>query len=94
MSQATVRIPAPLRPLVGGLSEVTAPGETVEDVLVRLGADHAGFLDRVLGPGGELRAFVNIYIDDRNVRSIDGLRSKVSDGDTIHIVPAVAGGRK
>ncbi len=94
MSHATVRIPAPLRPLVGGVSEITAPGETVEDVLVRLGADHAGFLERVLGPGGELRAFVNIYIDDRNVRSIDGLRSKVSDGDTIHIVPAVAGGRR
>lgn len=94
MSQTTVRIPAPLRPLVGGASEISAPGETVEDVLLRLGADHEGFIERVLGPGGELRAFVNIYLDDRNVRAIDGLSSKVTQGATIHIVPAVAGGRR
>ncbi len=94
MSQATVRIPAPLRPLVGGVSEVTVPGATVEEVLQHLGANHDGLLDRILAPGGELRAFVNLYLDDTNVRSLDGLKTPVGDGATIHIVPAVAGGRQ
>lgn len=93
MNQATVRIPTPLRPLVGGSDEVSASGRTVGQVLQDVGARHAGLLERILDGDGQLRNFVNIYLDDANVRSLDGLDSEVADGTVIHIVPAVAGGR-
>lgn len=94
MSQATVRIPAPLRPLAGGASEVAVEGATVGQALADLGARHQGFLDRILDPKGDLRAFVNLYLDDQNVRSLDGLDSSLHDGAILHIVPAVAGGAR
>ena len=92
MSQATIRIPAPLRPLAGGASEVKVLGETVGDALEALGKEHDGFLERILDGNGQLRAFVNIYLGENNIRSLDGLDSPVAEGATIHIVPAVAGG--
>lgn len=92
MSQVNVRIPAPLRPMVGGAAEVATEGETVGEALQNLGASHPGLLDRILDQDGEIRAFVNLYLDDRNVKSLDGLGSAVSNGATLHIVPAVAGG--
>ena len=94
MSETKVRIPAPLRPLVGGVSEVTISGQTVGEVLIELGASHAGFLDRILDGDGQVRAFVNLYLDDRNVRALEGLDTPVHDGATLHIVPVVAGGQK
>ncbi len=94
MSQATVRIPTPLRPLVGGADEVSAPGGTVGEVLQALGQRHDGLLDRILDGNGQLRSFVNVFIDDANVRSLDGLGTEVKGGAVIHIVPAVAGGRR
>ena len=92
MSQTTVRIPAPLRPLVGGQAEVSIDGHTVGEVLLELGAGHPGFLDRILDGDGKPRAFVNLYLDDRNVRTLEGLETPVGEGATLHIVPAVAGG--
>ena len=92
MSQTTVRIPAPLRPLVGGQAEVTLGGATVGEVLIELGASHNGFLDRILDGDGRLRSFVNLYLDDRNVRVLGGLDTPIHNGATLHIVPAVAGG--
>ena len=92
MSQVNVRIPAPLRPMVGGAAEVAAEGETVGEALQALGSAHPGLLDRILDANGQPRAFVNLYLDDKNVRSLDGLGSAVTDGATLHIVPAVAGG--
>ena len=93
MSQATVRIPTPLRPLTGGSDEVAAAGHTVGEVLSELGGRHNGFLDRILDHQGQLRSFVNVYLGEANVRSLNGLDSEVADGAVIHIVPAVAGGR-
>ncbi|MEM7585489.1 MAG: MoaD/ThiS family protein [Acidobacteriota bacterium] len=93
MSQATVRIPTPLRPLTGGSDEVAATGQTVGEVLSELGSRHSGFLDRILDGQGKLRSFVNVYLGDANVRALEGLDSEVADGAVIHIVPAVAGGR-
>ena len=93
MSQATVRIPTPLRPLAGGSDEVAAAGSTVGEVLQAIGARHEGLLERILDGEGRLRNFVNIYLGESNIRSLEGLDSTVADGSTIHIVPAVAGGR-
>lgn len=91
MSQSKVRIPAPLRPLVGGASEVSVDGNTVGEALQNLG-QHGDILDRILDGDGQLRAFVNVYLGENNIRTLDGLESAVTPGTTIHIVPAVAGG--
>ena len=87
MSPSTIRIPTPLRSFTGGADEVRADGETVGEVLNSLFADHEG-LD------GQLRQFVNIFLDGTNVRSLSGLDSPVAEGSIIHIVPAVAGGKR
>jgi molybdopterin/thiamine biosynthesis adenylyltransferase/rhodanese-related sulfurtransferase/molybdopterin converting factor small subunit len=92
MSAVTVRIPTPLRPFTGGADQVRVPGTTVGDALQALGAVHAGLLERVINPHGELRSFVNVYRGSDNIRSLGGLDTPVSDGDVISIVPAVAGG--
>ena len=92
MSQATVRIPTPLRSFTGGAGEVEIEGSTVGDVLRILGERHSGISERILDTSGQLRNFVNVYVDDRNVKSLSGLDSPVESGAVINIVPAVAGG--
>ena len=88
----TVRIPTTLRPLAGGSSEVEDDGATVGDVLKSLDAKHPGFSDRLLDEDGGLRKFVNIFVADDDVRFLDGLATPVPDGETVAIIPAVAGG--
>lgn len=92
MSTVTIRIPTPLRAYTGGRDEVEVSGDTVAEALAALGAAHEGVLDRVLGPDGEARQFVNLFVGERNVRQLDGLGTRVQTGDVIAIVPAVAGG--
>lgn len=93
MSQATVRIPAPLRSFTGGADQVSVAGATVAEALSSLGRQHEGLTARLLDGDGQLRQFVNVFLNDQNVRSLSGLSSPVEDGAVIHIVPAVAGGR-
>ena len=88
----TVRIPTTLRPLAGGKSEVAVEGATVGDVLKNLDAEHPGFADRLLDDEGNLRKFVNVFVADDDVRFMDGLATPVPDGETVAIIPAVAGG--
>jgi sulfur-carrier protein len=88
----TVRIPTTLRPLAGGKSEVAVEGATVGEVLKNLDAEHPGFADRLLGDDGGLRKFVNVFVADDDVRFMDGLDTQVPDGETVAIIPAVAGG--
>lgn len=88
----TIRIPTTLRPLAGGQSEVQVEGDTVGDVLGALDSAHPGFKDRLLADDGSLRKFVNIFVADDDVRFLDGLDTKVPDGETVAIIPAVAGG--
>jgi molybdopterin synthase sulfur carrier subunit len=88
----SVRIPAQLRTLTGGAGEVQAEGATVGEVLKALDAAHPGFADRLFDEGGNLRRFVNVFLADEDVRFLDGLATPVSDGQTVSIVPAVAGG--
>ncbi len=88
----TVRIPTTLRPLSGGASEVTVEGETARDVIASLDASHPGFMDRLIDESGGLHRYVNVFVDDDDVRFAGGLGTSVPDGGTVAIVPAVAGG--
>ena len=88
----TVRIPTQLRQLAGGASDVTVEGATVAEALKALDAAHPGFAERLYDEGGGLRRFVNIFVADEDIRFLQGLETPVTDGQTVSIVPAVAGG--
>ena len=88
----TIRVPTTLRTLTGGASEVAVEGATVSDVLDQLEGAHPGFKERLLDEEGQLKRFVNLYVADDDVRFRDGLATPVNDGDTVSIIPAVAGG--
>jgi molybdopterin synthase sulfur carrier subunit len=87
----TVRIPTPLRTLTGGADEVPADGGTVAEVIARLEATHPGMKDRLCDDKG-VRRFVNLYANDEDIRFLDNLETTLKDGDTLSIVPAIAGG--
>ncbi|MCY4257954.1 MAG: MoaD/ThiS family protein [bacterium] len=88
----TVRIPTTLRPLAAGTSEVTVPAGTVQDVIGALDAIHPGFKSRLIDDSGGLHRYVNVFVDDDDVRFDEGLATPVADGQVLSIVPAVAGG--
>jgi molybdopterin synthase sulfur carrier subunit len=88
----TVRIPTTLRPLSGGAAQVQVEGATLSQVLAALDATHPGFRDRLFDDGGSLRKFVNVFVADDDVRFLQGLDTPVPDGETVSIIPAVAGG--
>jgi len=88
----TVRVPTQLRPLTGGAGEVAVGGTTVGEVLKALDAAHHGMGDRLFDDAGQLRRFVNVFVADEDVRFLNGLDTPVEDGQTVSIVPAVAGG--
>jgi sulfur-carrier protein len=88
----TVRVPTTLRTLTGGESEVAVEGETLAEVIEALEAAHPGFKERLLDDEGQLRRFVNVFVADDDVRFLEGLDTKVPDGETVSIIPAVAGG--
>jgi sulfur-carrier protein len=87
-----VRVPAQLRPLTGGEREVAVPAGSIRDVISSLETAHPGLQDRLLNEDGTLRRFVNVFVADEDVRFLDGLRTPVVEGQTVSIVPAVAGG--
>jgi MoaD family protein len=89
---ATVRIPTQLRNLAGGSSEVKVEGATVGAVLEGLERAHPGFRERLFDDAGKLRRFVNVFVAEEDVRFLKGLDTAVADGETVSIVPAVAGG--
>jgi MoaD family protein len=89
---ATVRIPPVLRPKTGGQPEVEARGATVGEVLRTLTSEYPDTEGQLFGDGGELNRYVNVYLNDEDVRVLDGLDTGVSDGDTVVILPAMAGG--
>ncbi|MFC5722538.1 MoaD/ThiS family protein [Streptomyces gamaensis] len=87
-----VRIPTILRTYTGGRAEVPAEGETLGEVLASLETNHPGIAARVLDEQGRLRRFVNVYVNDDDVRFEGGLAAATPDGSGISIIPAVAGG--
>jgi molybdopterin synthase sulfur carrier subunit len=88
----TVRIPTTLRPLSGGNATVQVEGATLRDVLTALDAAHPGFKDRLFDEQGNQRRFVNLFVADDDVRYLQGLDTPVPAGETVSIIPAVAGG--
>jgi len=89
---ATVKIPPVLRASVGGEREVSAEGSNVGDVLRSLAEQYPETQRQLFDEGGELNRYVNVYLGDEDVRVMDGLETAVDEGDTIMILPAMAGG--
>ena len=89
---ATVRIPPVLRPQTGGETEVEASGSTVGEVLRALTSAHPDTESQLFGGDGDLNRYVNVYLNDEDVRVLQGLETGVGDGDTVVILPAMAGG--
>ena len=87
-----VRIPTTMRPITGGDKQVELEPGPLSDVIAALDAKHPGMRERLLDDDGALRKFVNIFVDDDDVRYLDGLNTQVADGWTVSIIPAVAGG--
>ena len=90
---STVKIPPVLRGSTGGAREVDAEGETVGEVLRALAGRHPATESQLFSEEGELNRYVNVYLNDEDVRVLEGLETGVGSGDTIVILPAMAGGR-
>jgi len=89
---ATIRIPAPLRKLTKNQEEVPATGTSLGSILDELNKTYPGFGERILDKQGEIRRFVNIFVNDEDVRFLQERKTPVKDTDVISIVPAIAGG--
>jgi molybdopterin converting factor small subunit len=87
-----VKIPTQLRTLTDGASEVEAEGNTVSEILQSLESKHPGVAERLIDGDGKLRRFVNVYVDNEDVRFLDGLATPVPQNASLSIIPAVAGG--
>lgn len=88
----TVKIPTQLRSLTDGNGEVEAQGATIGELIRALEGNHPGLGARLLDDTGQLRRFLNLYVDDEDVRFLDGLETPLSESATVTIIPAVAGG--
>ncbi len=87
-----VRIPTPLRALTKGSSDVHATGSTVSDVIDDLERQFPGFKERLMDETGELRRFVNVYVNQEDIRFLQSLKTALKETDEVSIVPAIAGG--
>ena len=81
----TVRIPTPLRPVTKGNAEVKAAGETVDDIVSDLERQFPGLRERLVDEGGELRRFINIYVNEEDIRFMDGKKTALKDGDAVRV---------
>ncbi len=88
----TIRIPPVLRPSTGGAREVDAAGENVGAVLKALADEHPSTEGQLFSEGGDLNRYVNVYLNDEDVRVLDGLDTPVGESDVVQILPAMAGG--
>jgi sulfur-carrier protein len=88
----TVRIPTVLRRLTAGQDELAAGGSTVGEVFAEVGREHGEFLNRIT-EGGEVRPFLNVFVNGDDIRFAQGLQTPVRDGDEVSIIPSIAGGR-
>jgi len=93
MSSVTVKIPTPLRTLTCGQAEVKVEGATVGEILRKLDAQFRGFGDRILDDGKNVKRFVNVFVNEDNIRDKQDLDTEVQTGDTISILPSIAGGK-
>jgi molybdopterin converting factor small subunit len=88
----TVRLPSQLRSLVGGVGEVPVEAATVREAILAVDGAYPGLAGRVLDESGALRRFVNVFVADEDVRFLNGLDTVLQAGQTVSLVPAVAGG--
>jgi molybdopterin converting factor small subunit len=88
----TVRLPSQLRSLVGGAGEVPVDAATVREAILAVDAEYPGLAGRILDDAGALRRFVNVFVADEDVRFLNGLDTVLESGQTVSLVPAVAGG--
>ena len=88
----TVRIPTPLQRLTNGQGEVSCEGKTVIELLSDLERRHPGIKERICDEKGQLRRFVNIFVNEEDIRFLQGDQTAVKDGDDVSIIPAIAGG--
>ena len=89
---STVRIPPTLRTATGGEKRVEVPGDTVRAVVSALVAAHPGLEAQLIGQDGDLNPFVNAFLNDTDIRHLEGLDTRVGDRDTLSLLPAMAGG--
>ncbi len=87
-----VRIPTPLMKLTNNQSELSAEGETIADMLNNLESQYAGIKERICEENGTPRRFINIYLNEEDIRFLDGEKTQIKDGDEVSIIPAIAGG--
>ena len=87
-----VRIPTPLRSLTKGNAEIQAKGDTIDSVVADLERQFPGLKERLLDETGELRRFINIYVNQEDIRFLQAKKTGLKDGDEVSIVPAIAGG--
>ena len=92
MSNVTVKIPTPLRPITGGLAEVKIEASTVGEVLLKMDSQFKGFGERVLDNGRAVKRFINVFVNEDNIRDKKDLETELKNGDTISILPSIAGG--
>ncbi len=93
MATVQVRIPTVLRPAAAGQSQVSVDGDAVGQVVDQLIADYPGLESNLVDDDGQVRKFVNIYLNDEDIRFLERLETPVADGDEVAILPAVAGGQ-
>jgi molybdopterin synthase sulfur carrier subunit len=89
-----VRIPAPLRKLTENKTEIEANGKTVQELIENLEKKFPGMKDRLCDETGKIRRFINIYVNEQDIRFLENENTKLKDGDEVSIIPAIAGGRK
>lgn len=87
-----VKIPGPLRKLLDNRSEINVEGKTLKEVIEKLAEINPEVRSRILDENGEIRRFINVYVNNEDVRFMDGVNTKVDEDDEITIVPAIAGG--
>lgn len=88
-----VRIPTPLRSITKGQAEVQAKADTVEGLVADLERQFPGLRERLVDEAGELRRFINVYVNEEDIRFLQSKKTALKDGDQVSIVPAIAGGR-
>ncbi len=88
-----VRIPTPLRPVTGGQAEVEGAGETVLELLRELDRRYPGLAGKIFAEDGRVQRFINIFVNDEDIRFLQGIDTPLRDGDEVSIIPAIAGGR-
>jgi molybdopterin synthase sulfur carrier subunit len=89
---ATVRIPTPLRRLTGNQAKVTVGGSTIAELVAALEAAYPGIRDRLVDDTGEIKRFVNVFVNGDEIRTLQGAATPLKEGDEVSIIPAMAGG--